>query len=216
MGSPWLVQRCTAPTDPFERGRPVIASVETVNATSSATRAERPVLARAAGGDRTFGAIVRFEEYRLPRRFASRRAAGGRRDPHLRARRSARAREGPWSRDVRPSGRVPSGASTDAVPTKVSRTQSAHLFRAWLFRGRRHRDGEHASGPEDAAVQRSPAARAPLPSLRRMRETDRSCARGRGRALGDSRAGQHVHELVDSRIAWLHIVLVKSGWDPSS
>jgi len=167
--------------------------------------------ARPAGGHRdSFGAIVRLEEYRLPP------GASFPDVPPVDAEILTYVREGALVRVqlsgaatfVHP-GEFHRAPSTDAVPTKVSRTQSAHLFRVWL-------SATHGS-ETDAPVERpeeqrrfSAAERHGLLCVVASHDARKGSLHLRADAVVLSsilETGQHVvHELAGGRNAWLHVV----------
>ena len=167
--------------------------------------------ARPAGGDGdTFGAVVRFEEYRLPpgASFPDVHPMDAEILTYVREGALVRAQVSGAATFVHP-GEFHRASSTDAVPTKVSRTQSAHLFRAWLSAT----DGTDTdAGVERPEEQRrfSAAERHGLLCVVASPDARSGSLRLRADAVVLSailEPGQHVvHELVDGRNAWLHIV----------
>jgi redox-sensitive bicupin YhaK (pirin superfamily) len=99
--------------------------------------------------------------------------------------------------------------STDAVPTKVSRTQSAHLFRAWLSATDGRATEARVEGPEEQR-RFSAADRHGLLCVVASPDARKGSLRLRADAVVLSailETGQHVvHELVEGRKAWLHVV----------
>ena len=165
--------------------------------------------ARPAAGERdTFGAIVRFEEYRLPpgASFPDVQPVDAEILTYVREGALVRAPVRGAATFVHP-GEFHRAPSTDAVPTKVSRTQSAHLFRAWLTAT----DGTEARVERPEEQRRfSAAERHGLLCVVASRDARNGSLLLRADALVLSailEPGQHVvHELVEGRSAWLHIV----------
>lgn len=167
--------------------------------------------ARPAGGSRdTFGAIVRFEEYRLPPGASVSDATSVDTEilTYVREGALVRVHATGAATFVHPGEfhRAPGG---DAVPTKVSRTQSAHLFRVWLSTT----DGsEPEARVERPAEQRrfSAAERHGVLCVVASPDARNGSLRLRADVVVLSailEPGRHVlHELVEGRIAWLHIV----------
>ena len=168
--------------------------------------------ARPPDGDRdNFGAIVRFEEYRLPpgASFPEVRPVDADIVTYVREGALVRAPVSGAATFVHP-GEFHRAPGADVVPTKVSRTQSAHLFRAWLLSAT---DGTGAEpGVERPEEQRrfSAAERHGLLCVVASSDARNGSLVLRADAVVLSailEPGQHVvHELVEGRIAWLHIV----------
>ena len=167
--------------------------------------------ARPAGGDRdTFGAIVRFEEYRLPpgASFPDVQPMDAEILTYVREGALVRAQVSGAATFVHP-GEFHRAPSTDTVPTKVSRTQSAHLFRAWLSATNGTETQARVERPEEQR-RFSAAERHGLLCVVASPDARNGSLLLRADALVLSailEPGQHVvHELVEGRIAWLHIV----------
>jgi redox-sensitive bicupin YhaK (pirin superfamily) len=166
---------------------------------------------RPAGGVRdTFGALVRLEEYRLPpgASFPDTEPVDAEILTYVREGALVRAPVSGAATFVHP-GEFHRAPSTDAVPTKVSRTQSAHLFRAWLSAADATETEARVDRPEEQR-RFSAAERHGLLCVVASPDARNGSLLLRADALVLSailEPGQHVvHELVGGRNAWLHIV----------